>query len=136
MASSSVLSPGLALAGAPASSRLGSCAPSCASWRLQAQSTRRVVMAAAEGSAARPVRPSAPVAPSPPSPQTAVSTETPSEPTSEAAKASTGATVSMEYQRQMAKELVAYFQEKKLEDISQSSQVFGWTRSNEIGNGR
>lgn len=44
--------------------------------------------------------------------------------------------VTLEYQRQSAKEMVAYFQEKKLEEELKEGQVLGFTRKNEIGNGR
>lgn len=44
--------------------------------------------------------------------------------------------VTIEYQRQRAKEMVAYFQEKSLEQQYSQGQVFGFTRKNEIGNGR
>lgn len=44
--------------------------------------------------------------------------------------------VTIEYQRQKAKELVKYFEEKKLEEQIRKERIFGWTRKNEIGNGR
>lgn len=44
--------------------------------------------------------------------------------------------VTIEYQRQRAKEMTKYFRELKLNEQMVKSQVFGWTRSNEINNGR
>ena len=44
--------------------------------------------------------------------------------------------VTLEYQRQAAKELVAYFQEKKYEEEAREGRVLGFTKKNEIGNGR
>jgi len=44
--------------------------------------------------------------------------------------------VTIEYQRQKAKELVQYFEERKVEEQIRKERIFGWTRKNEIGNGR
>jgi len=44
--------------------------------------------------------------------------------------------VTEEYQREKAKELVQFFREQRLQELSRDSQVFGWTPVNEIGNGR
>ena len=44
--------------------------------------------------------------------------------------------VTVEFQRQKAKEMVAFFQDKNFEKQLSESQVFGFTRKNEIGNGR
>lgn len=44
--------------------------------------------------------------------------------------------VTVEFQRQKAKELVQYFEEKKVEEQIRKDRIFGWTRKNEIGNGR
>eukprot|EP01018_Ginkgo_biloba_P029813 Gb_16038 [translate_table: standard] len=44
--------------------------------------------------------------------------------------------VTVEYQRQRAKELQEYFREKKFEELSSQGQVFGFTKKNEISNGR
>lgn len=44
--------------------------------------------------------------------------------------------VTIEYQRQRAKEMTKYFKEMKLQEQIVKSQVFGWTPSNEISNGR
>ncbi|GBG59227.1 hypothetical protein CBR_g32244 [Chara braunii] len=44
--------------------------------------------------------------------------------------------VTIEYQRQKAKELVAYFEEKNYEEKVIEGRIFGWTRQNEINNGR
>jgi hypothetical protein len=44
--------------------------------------------------------------------------------------------VTIEYQRQQAKAMQAYFRDQKVEEATMDAQVFGWTRNNEIGNGR
>jgi hypothetical protein len=44
--------------------------------------------------------------------------------------------VSIEYQRQRAKEMQDYFLDKKFEEQIRAGRLFGWTRKNEIGNGR
>lgn len=44
--------------------------------------------------------------------------------------------VTIEYQRQRAKEMRKYFQDLKAQQIAAQAQVFGWTAKNEIGNGR
>lgn len=45
-------------------------------------------------------------------------------------------TITVEYQRQRAKEMVKYFERLQLEEQIEKAQVFGWTAKNEIGNGR
>lgn len=49
---------------------------------------------------------------------------------------STSGGVTIEYQRQRAKEMTRYFKELKLNELSVKSKVFGWTAANEISNGR
>jgi hypothetical protein len=44
--------------------------------------------------------------------------------------------LSIEYQRQRAKEMQDYFLDKKFEDQIRAGRLFGWTQKNEIGNGR
>ena len=44
--------------------------------------------------------------------------------------------VTIEYQRQQAKAMQQYFQALQMEQAAADSQVFGWTRKNEILNGR
>ncbi|GAQ81840.1 one-helix protein [Klebsormidium nitens] len=53
-----------------------------------------------------------------------------------AAAASKKPGVTIEFQRQKAKELVQYFEERKVEEQIRKERIFGWTRKNEIGNGR
>lgn len=53
-----------------------------------------------------------------------------------AAAAPKKSTVTIEYQRQKAKELVQYFEERKVEEQVRKDRIFGWNRKNEIGNGR
>jgi hypothetical protein len=56
--------------------------------------------------------------------------------------ASTSATaapgiITVDYQRQRAKEMTKYFKELQVQQqIQQKGEVFGWTRPNEINNGR
>lgn len=47
-----------------------------------------------------------------------------------------GEMVTIEYQRQRAKEMRRYFEDAKLQQLTVKSQVFGWTKKNEISNGR
>jgi len=50
--------------------------------------------------------------------------------------AKAAATVTVEYQRQQAKAMQKFLREKSLEKEIADAQVFGWTRKNELGNGR
>eukprot|EP00878_Enallax_costatus_P014974 GHUV01015678.1.p1 GENE.GHUV01015678.1~~GHUV01015678.1.p1 ORF type:complete len:136 (+),score=28.94 GHUV01015678.1:128-535(+) len=54
----------------------------------------------------------------------------------QAAEPSTTGEVTIEYQRQRAKEMRQYFQDRKLEAQVKKGPLFGWTPANEIGNGR
>ena len=47
-----------------------------------------------------------------------------------------GGPITVEYQRQRAKEMVRYFKELKLEEQIVQARGFGWTAGNEISNGR
>ena len=42
----------------------------------------------------------------------------------------------VEYQRTKAKEMVKYFKEMQYQQLVEDSTVFGWTKKNEINNGR
>lgn len=42
----------------------------------------------------------------------------------------------MEEQREVAKELISYFKEQSLRQSVRSESLLGWTRANEISNGR
>ncbi|KAI5072282.1 hypothetical protein GOP47_0012954 [Adiantum capillus-veneris] len=44
--------------------------------------------------------------------------------------------VTVEYQRQRARELQQYFQDRKAERQAAEGRIFGWSVKNEIGNGR
>lgn len=44
--------------------------------------------------------------------------------------------VTVQFQRQKAKEMLAYFNGLKQEQLVKKAQVFGWTEKNEISNGR
>jgi hypothetical protein len=101
----------------------------------------------AEGPLRRPSAPGAPsivTSPAPPSPPTSEPSPSPSPsqlstpPPAPAKVAPSGKTsaVSIEYQRQRAKELQEYFLDKKYEEKVRGERIFGWTRKNEIANGR
>lgn len=84
----------------------------------------------------RPVRPSPP----PSSDSSAPPPPPPPGPTIPSAKVgvkpSTSPSLTLEYQRQRAKELQDYFTQKKIEDQASRTKVFGFTPKNEISNGR
>ncbi|CAM6060851.1 unnamed protein product [Sphagnum tenellum] len=83
-----------------------------------------------------------PPPPSPPTPTTSAPSSSPpssssSAPAAAAASSSKlSSSVSIEYQRQRAKEMQEYFLDKKFEEQIRAGRLFGWTRKNEIGNGR
>lgn len=52
----------------------------------------------------------------------------------DASASSTGVTI--EYQRSQAKAMRKYFEDLKYDEAVTDAQVFGWTKANEIGNGR
>eukprot|EP00199_Chlamydomonas_sp_CCMP681_P003080 CAMPEP_0119106622 /NCGR_PEP_ID=MMETSP1180-20130426/5379_1 /TAXON_ID=3052 ORGANISM="Chlamydomonas cf sp, Strain CCMP681" /NCGR_SAMPLE_ID=MMETSP1180 /ASSEMBLY_ACC=CAM_ASM_000741 /LENGTH=159 /DNA_ID=CAMNT_0007091987 /DNA_START=49 /DNA_END=528 /DNA_ORIENTATION=+ len=81
-------------------------------------------------------RPEAPSAPAAEEPAVAkkLFTEIPVVPT--VASPSSTSMISIEYQRQRAKEMTKYFQAVKMEQVVSESRVFGWTPANEINNGR
>lgn len=85
----------------------------------------------------RPSIASPPVKPSPPTPPPSpVSPPLPVTPPPPAAPAAAGQNVvTMEFQRQKAKEIQQYFKQKKLEESNQGP-FFGWIAKNEISNGR
>eukprot|EP00271_Cylindrocystis_brebissonii_P011598 TRINITY_DN29466_c0_g1_i1.p1 TRINITY_DN29466_c0_g1~~TRINITY_DN29466_c0_g1_i1.p1 ORF type:complete len:190 (+),score=24.57 TRINITY_DN29466_c0_g1_i1:87-656(+) len=74
-----------------------------------------------------PATPSVTAAAPPPSPPAAAPAAAP--------RAGSGV-VTIEFQRQRAKEMTAYFQDVKFETQVREGRVFGWTRKNEIANGR
>lgn len=73
---------------------------------------------------------------SPTSSSVATATEPSSLPAATIATSSSQGTITIEYQRQRAKELTKYFKDKKIEEQLNKAQVFGWTPKNEITNGR
>ncbi|CAK9259380.1 unnamed protein product [Sphagnum jensenii] len=78
-----------------------------------------------------------PPPPPPPAPQSPASSA--SAPAAAAAalfSSSKSSSLSIEYQRQRAKEMQDYFLDKKFEDQIRAGRLFGWTQKNEIGNGR
>ncbi|KAK9815281.1 hypothetical protein WJX72_001049 [[Myrmecia] bisecta] len=61
----------------------------------------------------------------------------PSQPRKEASAAETSSSsVTIEYQRRQAKEMLSYFRSLKFQEEVQKAKVFGWTKKNEITNGR
>ncbi|XP_050212564.1 light-harvesting complex-like protein OHP2, chloroplastic [Mercurialis annua] len=98
----------------------------------------------AEGPIRRPVAPSPslrepsplspPLKPVPPSPPSSPATPPPPKPAS-AAQLALENVITLEFQRQKAKELQDYFKQKKLEEANQGP-FFGFLASNEIANGR
>ncbi|CAN6460202.1 unnamed protein product [Victoria cruziana] len=102
----------------------------------------------AEGPLRRPVaplkEPTPPLKPVPPTPPSSSPTisppPSPSPPTKPATAGTLSdskmpATVTIEYQRRMAKELQEYFRQKKLEEANEGP-FFGFLGKNEISNGR
>jgi hypothetical protein len=95
-------------------------------------------------------RPSAPVAapsvitsapppatpPPPPAPQSPASSASVPAAAAALVSSSKSSSLSIEYQRQRAKEMQDYFLDKKFEDQIRAGRLFGWTQKNEIGNGR
>jgi len=63
-------------------------------------------------------------------------TETPVATSTEPAPAPEETGVTVEFQRQKAKELVKFFESQKYQELVEQSQVFGMTPANEINNGR
>ncbi|XP_019152306.1 PREDICTED: light-harvesting complex-like protein OHP2, chloroplastic [Ipomoea nil] len=108
---------------------------SCTSMRFSA--TRPIIFTVrssqAEGPFRRPVAPSppTPVKPVPPSPPPS----SPPKPAAVAAAVEDKSVVTLEFQRQKAKELQEYFKQKKAEEANQGP-FFGFIGKNEISNGR
>ncbi|KAB2030791.1 hypothetical protein ES319_D05G257500v1 [Gossypium barbadense] len=82
----------------------------------------------------KPVPPSSPSASPPPQPTPPSFSSPPSPPPSAAAVGDQNV-ITLEFQRQKAKELQEYFKQKKLEESSQGP-FFGFLGKNEIANGR
>ncbi|XP_061345169.1 light-harvesting complex-like protein OHP2, chloroplastic [Gastrolobium bilobum] len=93
-----------------------------------------------EGPLRRPVapplrEPSQPLKPSPPSQPPPQSTVVPSPQKEASVVGDDKNVITLEFQRQKAKELQEYFKQKKLEEADQGP-FFGFIGKNEIGNGR
>jgi len=84
----------------------------------------------------RPELPQRPEQPQQAAAPTAAAPAAPAAPAAAAAAPSSSGGVTIEWQRQRAKEMRQFFQDRKLEAQVKKSQVFGWTEANEIGNGR
>lgn len=78
-------------------------------------------------------KPAAPARPTAPSQQ---GVDAASGAGSTAAAAASASGVTLEYQRQQAKAMQQYFKAKKLDETIEQAKVFGWTKKNEILNGR
>jgi hypothetical protein len=89
---------------------------------------------AAPSIATSPAPPSPPTSEPPPSPSPSQAASSSAAPAKVTPSKSTA--VSIEYQRQRAKELQEYFLDKKYEEQVRADRIFGWTRKNEIVNGR
>ncbi|KAH7420366.1 hypothetical protein KP509_13G004200 [Ceratopteris richardii] len=83
-------------------------------------------------------RPSVPVreATPPTSARPSPTESPPPPPPSSASPPSASSFVTVEFQRQRAKELQQYFQDRKFEQQAVEGRIFGWSSKNEIGNGR
>ncbi|PHT32275.1 hypothetical protein CQW23_28612 [Capsicum baccatum] len=115
-----------------------SCSSSSSSYTLRFSTTNSTILtirnSQAEGSIRRPVAPSPPKPNVPPPTQSTTTTSAPPKPV--AVTTSEGKNViTLEFQRQKAKELQAYFKQKKLEEANQGP-FFGFIAKNEISNGR
>lgn len=88
----------------------------------------------ADGPFRRPVAP-APVKPVPPSQSPSPPPSSPPKPAAGAAAVQDKNVITLEFQRQKAKELQEYFKQKKLEAADQGP-FFGFIPKNEISNGR
>nr|GLL18401.1 light-harvesting complex-like protein OHP2, chloroplastic [Ipomoea trifida] len=106
---------------------------SCTSMRFCA--TRPIIFTVRSSQAEGPFR--RPVAPSPPTPVKPVPPSPPSSPPKPAAVAAVEdkTVITLEFQRQKAKELQEYFKQKKAEEANQGP-FFGFIGKNEISNGR
>ncbi|KAH9305088.1 hypothetical protein KI387_009492 [Taxus chinensis] len=88
--------------------------------------------------AAPPIRPVPPIRPIPPSSSdsSSITAARPPPPPPVLSSMPRTSAVTIEYQRQRAKELQEYFRQKAAEDQASQSRVFGFTPKNEISNGR
>ncbi|KAL3339930.1 hypothetical protein AABB24_028509 [Solanum stoloniferum] len=110
---------------------------SSSSYNFRFSTTLTIRSSQADGPLRRPmVQPPTPVKPTPPSPPSSSSPPPPSPPKQVVVAAVEGKNViTMEFQRQKAKELQEYFKQKKLEEANQGP-FFGFIGKNEISNGR
>ncbi|MCD7452045.1 Light-harvesting complex-like protein ohp2, chloroplastic [Datura stramonium] len=112
---------------------------SSSSYTLRFSTTNPTILTIRNSQAEGPFR--RPVAPSPPKPNIPPSSPPPPTTTSAPPKPVSVATsegnnvITLEFQRQKAKELQGYFKQKKLEETNQGP-FFGFIPKNEISNGR
>ncbi|XP_057468947.1 light-harvesting complex-like protein OHP2, chloroplastic [Actinidia eriantha] len=112
----------------PNSSSSSSSLSSSSTFRFSARPTIVTIRnSQTDGPLRRPVAPSAPTirSPTPPSPL----------PPKQAVPVEDKSVITMEFQRQKAKELQEYFKQKKIEEANQGP-FFGFIGKNEIANGR
>ncbi|XP_049392597.1 light-harvesting complex-like protein OHP2, chloroplastic [Solanum stenotomum] len=109
---------------------------SSTSYNFRFSTTLTIRSSQADGPLRRPmVQPPTPVKPTPPSPPSpSSSSPPPSAPPKQVAVEGKNV-ITMEFQRQKAKELQEYFKQKKLEEANQGP-FFGFIGKNEISNGR
>ncbi|XP_055836071.1 light-harvesting complex-like protein OHP2, chloroplastic [Solanum dulcamara] len=110
---------------------------SSSSYNFRFSTTLTIRSSQADGPLRRPmVQPPTPVKPTPPSPPSSSSPPPSAPPKQVAVSATEGKNViTMEFQRQKAKDLQEYFKQKKLEEANQGP-FFGFIAKNEISNGR
>ncbi|KAL3371370.1 hypothetical protein AABB24_008085 [Solanum stoloniferum] len=105
---------------------------SSTSYNYRFSTTLTIRSSQADGPLRRPmVQPPTPVKPTPPSPPSPSSSSPPPKQVAVEGKN----VITMEFQRQKAKELQEYFKQKKLEEANQGP-FFGFIGKNEISNGR
>ncbi|KAH0643549.1 hypothetical protein KY290_035009 [Solanum tuberosum] len=111
---------------------------SSSSYNFRFSTTLTIRSSQADGPLRRPmVQPPTPVKPTPPSPPSSSSPPPPPPPSAPPKQVAVEGknVITMEFQRQKAKELQEYFKQKKLEEANQGP-FFGFIGKNEISNGR
>uniref|UniRef100_A0A5B7AFS9 Leiomodin-2 n=1 Tax=Davidia involucrata TaxID=16924 RepID=A0A5B7AFS9_DAVIN len=123
----------------PSSTCSSSSSPSSSTFRFSATKPTTIFTirsSQTEGPLRRPVASPPPLRPVPPSPPSSSPPPPPPPPkTAAAVMAEDKNLITLEFQRQKAKELQEYFKQKKLEEANQGP-FFGFLSKNEISNGR
>ncbi|KAL8159930.1 hypothetical protein V2J09_001467 [Rumex salicifolius] len=127
----------------PNSSASSSSSPSSSTFRFsQSKSFLTIRSSQTEGPLRRPVSPPLrePLKPQPPPSPSSSPPPLPPKPVATtvapAVEEDLKGGVTLEYQRQKAKELQKYFKQKKIEETADQGPAFGWLSKNEINNGR